>query len=86
MDTATLKVVAQNDAESVGRYRKLRDASLFLNKAVQEHLDMISGELYKLSGADPIFAELAREQTIQLVQIRAIAQEMFPGPVEELSY
>jgi hypothetical protein len=82
MDMATLKMVAQNDAESVGRYRKLRDASLFLNKVVQDHLDMISGELYKLGGADPIFAELVREQTIQLVQIRAIAQDMFPGQLK----
>lgn len=83
MDRATLKMVAQNDAESVGRYRKLRDASLFLNKVVQDHLDMISGELYKLGGADLIFAELVQEQTIQLVKIRALAQGMFPNRSDE---
>lgn len=83
MDIATLKVVAQNDAESIGRYRKLSDANLFLSKIIQDHLDMISGELYKLGGADPIFADLARTQTIQLVKIRALAQDMFPNRPDE---
>lgn len=83
MDMATLKVVAQNDAESIGRYRKLRDASLFLCKVIQDQLDMISGELYKLNGNDPVFAELAQAQTVQLVKIRALAQDMFPNRPDE---
>lgn len=82
---SNLKIVAHNDAETVGRYKKLREASLFLNKVVQDHLDMISGELYKLNGGDPVFAELVREQTIQLVKIRAIAKEMPPIQMKDLS-